>query len=72
MPGLYVLIVILAGGLGAGSGSAAFSTEFNSLDACQAAQKAIAAKVPAYRQSGDFVTVVKCFRKGAKASESQP
>jgi len=72
MPGLYVLIVILAGGLGASGGSTAFSTEFNSLDACQTAQKAIVAKVPAYRLKGDFVTVVQCFPKGAKASESQP
>ena len=66
MAGIYVLIVILAGGLGAaGSGSAAFSAEFNSLDACRAAQAAILAKVPPYRMSGDFVTLVQCFPKGA-------
>ena len=73
MSAVYVLIVILAGGLGsAGSGSAAFSAEFNSLDACREAQSAILAKVPAYRLSGAFVTLVQCFPKGANGSNTQP
>ena len=73
MPGIYVLIVLLAGGLGsAGSGGTGFSAEFNSPDACRAAQTAVLAKVPQYRLSGDFVTLVQCFPKGAKAPDSQP
>ena len=72
MPGLYVLIVLLAGGLGSNAGgNASLSAEFNSLDACQAAAKSILAKVPKYRFSGDFVTVVKCFPKGIKSGNGQ-
>jgi hypothetical protein len=72
MSGIYVLIVLLAGGLGsAGSGAAGFSAEFNSLEACRTAATAVLAKVPAYRLSGDFVTLVQCFPKGA-APGSQP
>jgi hypothetical protein len=73
MPGIYVLIVLLAGGLGsAGSGGTSFSAEFNSLDACRAAETAVLAKIPPYRLSGDFVTLVQCFPKGAKVADSQP
>ena len=73
MSGIYVLIVLLAGGLGsAGSGGTGFSAEFNSSDACRAAQTAILAKVPQYRLSGDFVTLVQCFPKGAKTPDSRP
>lgn len=65
MSGLYVLIVILAGGLGGnGGGGAALSTEFNSLDACQTAQRAVVAQIPKYRLGGNFVTIVQCFPKG--------
>ncbi|MFI4986220.1 MAG: hypothetical protein ACHQF3_02170 [Alphaproteobacteria bacterium] len=73
MPGVYVLVVILAGGLAGNSGGGAgLSTEFNTLDACQTAERAVLAAVPKYRLSGDFVTVVKCFPKGERPAAPQP